>query len=454
MRRRTRSRSGPPSRCSSRTSSATTPATSCSSTPPTSCCRCPTPRSCPTGSSPGKKAANRINDEFDAYVVPLANAFRPSFAAVLDRMTELIAPPPDPGRRPGRRGPGDARLRLDPARADRAIGEGVRARPSSTAARRSASAASSRPSTSRSLGFRDVEVIGCPSMFAWGPDLRVERKVPELTPGRPHRADRVALREGDRADASPGTSRRIPNLVYIAQDLESLELLLWGGTHPDAGADSTTRSTSRIPSSATTGRGSSSTRTRGSRTCGRGTSAFGTRIHGTIAALLAGTPGLVIAHDARTLELARYFDIPHRTVREVGPDTDAADLYAAADFTALHVGARRALGDVPGATSRRTAWITHSPTRAPRRRGRRARLRPRGCRRFAASVAGLAQRCRGPRATRPFRGPPGGPADQPQAQAGRAREARDAPGRLTLSGRSAPRSARPRGRRSRRGCGR
>ena len=33
----------------------------------------------------------------------------------------------------------------------------------------------------RSLGFRDVEVVGCPSMFAWGPDLRVERKVPELT---------------------------------------------------------------------------------------------------------------------------------------------------------------------------------------------------------------------------------------------------------------------------------
>ena len=43
---------------------------------------------------------------------------------------------------------------------------------------------------------------------------------------------------------------------------------------------------------------------------------FGTRIHGTIAALLAGTPAVVLAHDSRTLELARYFDIPHRLMRD------------------------------------------------------------------------------------------------------------------------------------------
>ena len=38
--------------------------------------------------------------------------------------------------------------------------------------------------------------------------------------------------------------------------------------------------------------------------------AFGTRIHGTITALVSGTPGYLFAHDSRTLELARYFDDP------------------------------------------------------------------------------------------------------------------------------------------------
>lgn len=38
---------------------------------------------------------------------------------------------------------------------------------------------------------------------------------------------------------------------------------------------------------------------------------IGTRIHGNIAAILAGTPALVIAIDTRTLELAQYFKIPY-----------------------------------------------------------------------------------------------------------------------------------------------
>jgi hypothetical protein len=65
---------------------------------------------------------------------------------------------------------------------------------------------------------------------------------------------------------------------------------------------------------------------------------FGTRIHGNITALLAGTPAYVFAHDSRTLELARYFEIPHRRMSDVPPDVDAADLYAEADYGPLNDG--------------------------------------------------------------------------------------------------------------------
>lgn len=38
---------------------------------------------------------------------------------------------------------------------------------------------------------------------------------------------------------------------------------------------------------------------------------FGTRLHGTIAGVLAGVPGLLITHDARTREMSRTAAIPH-----------------------------------------------------------------------------------------------------------------------------------------------
>ena len=44
---------------------------------------------------------------------------------------------------------------------------------------------------------------------------------------------------------------------------------------------------------------------------------FGTRIHGNIAALLAGTPAVLLAHDSRTLELADYHQIPHRVIDQL-----------------------------------------------------------------------------------------------------------------------------------------
>ena len=65
---------------------------------------------------------------------------------------------------------------------------------------------------------------------------------------------------------------------------------------------------------------------------------FGSRIHGNIVALSAGTPAYVLAHDSRTLELARYHDIPHSLVPDLTADVDAAELYEQADYTAFNAG--------------------------------------------------------------------------------------------------------------------
>ncbi len=64
---------------------------------------------------------------------------------------------------------------------------------------------------------------------------------------------------------------------------------------------------------------------------------FGTRIHGNIAALVAGTPAVVLVHDLRTQELVDYHQIPYRLADDAA-GFDAADLYEEADFTNFNVG--------------------------------------------------------------------------------------------------------------------
>ncbi|MDG6111043.1 polysaccharide pyruvyl transferase family protein [Lactococcus formosensis] len=54
---------------------------------------------------------------------------------------------------------------------------------------------------------------------------------------------------------------------------------------------------------------------------------IGTRIHGNIASILAGTPSLVIAIDTRTLELAEYFKIPYVMLSDLDKYPNLESLY-------------------------------------------------------------------------------------------------------------------------------
>lgn len=60
---------------------------------------------------------------------------------------------------------------------------------------------------------------------------------------------------------------------------------------------------------------------------------FGTRVHGNFLALLAGTPAYIVATDARTEELAQYFEIPYHYLN--APHKSLYELYAEADYSRL-----------------------------------------------------------------------------------------------------------------------
>ncbi|WP_437087879.1 polysaccharide pyruvyl transferase family protein [Streptomyces sp. enrichment culture] len=281
-------------------------------------------------------AAARINEEYDAFVVPLANAFRPSFEPVLQRMTQFIRKLRIPvvvlgvGAQAG--------LDNDPARL-KPLEASVRSFVSAVLDH-SASIGVRGEFTEqylRNMGFRDVEVIGCPSLFMNGRELRVEKRVSEVTT-----ASRIAINGSHSAVKGQGldqiirrTHERYPNLTFICQNLSDARQMHWRDmsdpnakvtgmpSHPDHPMYAEDKV--RIYIDPITWiddlRGYDFS--------------FGSRIHGNIAALLAGTPATVLTADSRTLELCRYFEIPHQRIDQLPDDLDPARLYEQADFSGL-----------------------------------------------------------------------------------------------------------------------
>ena len=206
--------------------------------------------------------AERINERYDAYVLPLANAFRLGYEPMLVRLTALIR-----------------RLRIPVVVLGVGSQAGVdndtsRLAPIAPAVRDFVGAVLDRgPSIGvrgeltheylTGLGFRDVEVIGCPSLFMGGDRLSIRPGPASLTT-----ESRLAI------NVSPYLARmgpivadhvaRYPDLTYIPQDIDTLELLLWGEPVADVSRTTRARSTRPIPSSATTRSASSSTRRPGS----------------------------------------------------------------------------------------------------------------------------------------------------------------------------------------------
>lgn len=277
--------------------------------------------------------AERINQEYDVFVVPLANAFRPTFEQPLSRMTQLIK-----------------KLRIPVvvlgvgAQADLKY-DARRLKPMEPTVRQFVTAVLDRSASIgvrgefteqylKDMGFRDVEAIGCPSMFMNGETFTVEKRVESLTS-----ESRISVNGSHSAVRSHGLDaiirqahQRYPHLRFIGQNLLEAELLHWRETSHAAGGQT---SMPTHPSHPMYREGKVRLYVDPATWISELREfdfSFGSRIHGNIAALLAGVPSTVLCSDSRTLELCRYFGIPHRKISEVPKNVDPAELYEAADF--------------------------------------------------------------------------------------------------------------------------
>jgi hypothetical protein len=284
---------------------------------------------------PEKGDAKRINKEFDHFVIPLANAFRPDFAPRLDRLSELLEGVKIP-------------VTVTGIGAQAAVGQGIESlEPIRNTVKRFVGLVLDR---SASIGVRgeftksylvglgfpesSIDIIGCPSVYLYGRDFTVDKKVAAIDVDSPLALNLTPEVHGIGAFATAQAERH-PNLTYIGQDAHDLRLLLWGVSfphvhdplvpvhmqHPIYQSDRMRLFLDTWP---------------WYDFCATQDFANGTRLHGNVAALLGGTPAHLLAHDSRTLELADYHQMPYTVMPEITADLKAEELYDATDMSAFN----------------------------------------------------------------------------------------------------------------------
>ncbi len=286
----------------------------------------------------------QINEEYDCLVFPFANAFRRSFIDQLNAVTSLVKQVRCPCVVVGVGMQEPLEGRLSSTKLDTAVADFMKAilQKSSMVGVRGEYTAQYLTK----LGFRaerDFTVIGCPSMYLYGkklPELRIE----DLTPySRVSMNSKISLPQKFH-DFMYRCSRELPDHQYVPQVVEELRQMYMGKKYPAGFAK-------RIPKHFPVDF------THPAYQSGVGISfvnlpswlkylkdkdfSVGSRIHGNIAAILAGTPCYIIASDKRIIELADYHEIPYLTIQELKKDTSIFDLYDKADFSRIRKGHRK-----------------------------------------------------------------------------------------------------------------
>ncbi|WP_029068419.1 polysaccharide pyruvyl transferase family protein [Jonesia quinghaiensis] len=291
------------------------------------------------------------NAKYDHYVMPMSNMFRASFTTQLQSLTRIIRQLEIPVTIVG----AGAQTTADAAESEKfTMGRTGRTKTMSTkAADRHNEAIYNLVEAvlekSHSMGVRGeytrkflvslglpadrITVIGCPSIFTWGPQHQVNKGVDALTP-----RSAVSMNIDYRV---PGIERlidanmaRYRNLTSPSQDAKSARMIVTGNDQYDL-------DTVNLGTPVHTGHPLYKKRKvvyypnpwGWIESFTEQDFAFGTRLHGNIAAILAGTPAHILAHDSRTLELAEYHAMPHTKYTRDGDVPLAEDLYQDTDYT-------------------------------------------------------------------------------------------------------------------------
>ena len=285
------------------------------------------------------EVAKYYNENYDMMVLPLANAIRVSFIEDMKLMTKVIRQLTIPCVIIGVGLQATLDKDLTNERLARATAKFIRA-----VLKKSAMVGVRGEITGeylKSLGFipeRDYTVIGCPSLFMYGRDLPAPRASGLTSTSRVSCNSKIQLPQNFH-DFMYRSIKAIPDHYYIPQVIEEIRRMYIKWPYPEGFAKYGIPD--KFPANPNSAiykedRGLAMTNVVSWLDfLSKADFSFGSRIHGNIAGILAGTPVHILVSDARIKELVDYHHIPHTMIPDIDENTNIFDIYEKSDFTSI-----------------------------------------------------------------------------------------------------------------------
>lgn len=281
------------------------------------------------------------NSEYDAFIIPLANAFRMQFVRELNVISDFIERLTIPCIVAGV----GMQAISDLSDRNKAMDDSVRRFMDAVLEKSSIVGLRGELTAEylKSLGYReekDYTVIGCPSMYTFGDSLP-EPRLSDLTPDSKVSYNYKPTLEREHYDIIRREAGRFHDAVFISQIPNEVRNLYVGYQYaksmepsfpPDYPAHLSAPEIAEDRMVGVVDKPSWIEFIKGR------DFNFGSRIHGNIVSILAGTPCYIIAGDSRVRELASYHNIPFTLYSDLEDGTTIFDLYEKADYGMLHRG--------------------------------------------------------------------------------------------------------------------
>ncbi len=278
---------------------------------------------------------DRINNECDGFIIPLADAFRENFMTELVGITNLVKKLKIPSYVIGVGVKAGAEEKL----ANKNFGFEKEAQSFVKAVLERSNNIGVRGETTGEfleyLGFKegqDFKVIGCPSMYTFGNNLKIRNTKKDEDSNIAYNLTYYSKPET--IDFMDAAVAQFKSPVFVPQMLAELKTLYWGidykSTFENAkrnypcNINSPVYAQDRVRFFVNVNEWIDFMKTRDL--------VFGTRLHGNIPAVIAGTPSILITKDIRMRELARFHGLTWIDESELYKFKDIWELIDSVDF--------------------------------------------------------------------------------------------------------------------------